>query len=336
MKKRLTATLLSLCLLLTLLPALVFAAGAADSGIPSAQSMVTQQNNAGGYSMATPSDAQPEECTCKTLCTEDNTNRDCPVCGAEGADLNDCKGLKAQPATPSNALPVTALAAAPEDQVIYVGNENVTNGGYWTTGSNGNVTAYTGEGTPTDNYIHYDAENNTLTLHSATIKESVSTSTGTLIHGVAIGVLNRSGNAELTITLEDTNTIAEVSMGICVLAHSSSTGDASLTITGDGSLEARGFQHGILVQSNSGNAVLTIQNADVTAENSSYSGDGVTVQAGSSSSASLSVDGGSLTATGIGTNGVGIRFSFGGDTVSGTASLSVSNSALVDAREGGI
>ena len=41
---------------------------------------------------ATPSDAQPEECICETLCTEDNINEDCPVCGAEGADLNDCKG----------------------------------------------------------------------------------------------------------------------------------------------------------------------------------------------------------------------------------------------------
>ena len=42
---------------------------------------------------ATPSDAQPEECTCETLCTGDNINSDCPVCSAEGADLADCKGV---------------------------------------------------------------------------------------------------------------------------------------------------------------------------------------------------------------------------------------------------
>ena len=96
-------------------------------------------------------------------------------------------------------LPVTALAAAPESQVIYVGNENVTNGGYWTTDSDGNVTAYTAGGTPTDNYIHYSADTNTLTLHNATIKESVSTDTRTFIAGAAIGVHNQNGAAELTI-----------------------------------------------------------------------------------------------------------------------------------------
>ena len=71
-------------------------------------------------------------------------------------------------------LPVTALAAAaPSRQVIYVGNTNVTSGGYWMTDSDGDVTAYTGEGTPADKFIHYDAGNNVLTLHNATIKESL-------------------------------------------------------------------------------------------------------------------------------------------------------------------
>ena len=37
---------------------------------------------------ATPSDAQPEECTCETLCTEEEVNADCPVCSAEGAQLD--------------------------------------------------------------------------------------------------------------------------------------------------------------------------------------------------------------------------------------------------------
>ena len=54
-------------------------------------------------------------------------------------------------------LPATALAATPNGQVIYVGNVNVTSGGYWTTGNDGTVTAFTGEGTPADNFIHYDA-----------------------------------------------------------------------------------------------------------------------------------------------------------------------------------
>ena len=219
---------------------------------------------------------------------------------------------------------VSALAAAPSGQEIYVGNENVKSGDYWTTDDSGNVTAYSGTDTPTDNYIHYDADNNILTLHNATIKESVSEGTSTLIPGAAIGVLNQSDNAELTITLEGTNTIAEVSKGIYVLAPS--TDGATLTITGDGSLDASASQYGIAVQSNSSDAALSIENAEVTAT-SSYS-DGVRVQSEDSSNASLTVDGGNLTASG----NTGINFLFGtSDSGSGTPSLTVSDNAIVRA-----
>ena len=238
---------------------------------------------------------------------------------------------------PLGAQPV--LAAAPDRQVIYVGGVEISSTGYWTTDRNGTVTQYTGPDMPADNYVHYDADTNTLTLHNATIKESVSTAISTYVAGAAIGVLNQSGVAELSIRLEGTNTIAEVSTGIYVLASSESTGDASLTITGDGSLNASGSSSGILVQSNSGDATLTIQNADVTAENSSSSGVGVTVRAGSSSSASLSVNGGSLTATGSGNYGAGIKLQFGSrDSGSGTPRLTVSNNAIVRAsgNAGGI
>ena len=228
-------------------------------------------------------------------------------------------------------LPVTALAAAPDRQVIYVGNENVTSGGYWTTDSAGTVTAFTGEDTPTDNYIHYDVANNTLTLHNATIKESVSTNTSTFIAGAAIGVLNQNGDAELTITLEGTNTIAEVGKGIYVLANS--TGGATLTITGDGSLDASARQTGIWVQSNNGDAALFIQNAKVEATGTNTAGYGVNVQSSNSSTAALTVDGGSLTASGS----PGILYdSSGSGTVPNTTTLTISKSAIVDAREGGI
>ena len=277
------------------------------------------------------SQEQQAECTCTALCTGDSVNADCPVCGAEDADLNKCKGFEAQPATLSNALPVTALAAAPGGQVIYVGNENVTSGGYWTTDSDGSVTQYTEGGTPSDNYIHYSADTNTLTLHNATIKESVSTDTSTFIAGAAIGVHNQNGAAELTITLEGTNTIAEVGKGINVLA--SSTGEATLTITGDGSLDASASQTGIWVQSNSGNATLTIRNAKVEATGTSTAGYGVNVQSSNSSTAALTVDGGSLTASGS----PGILYdSIGSGTVPNTTALTISNSAIVDARDGGI
>ena len=228
-------------------------------------------------------------------------------------------------------LPATALAAAPDYQVIYVGGVKISSTGYWTTDSDGNVTAYTSGDTPTDNYIHYDVANNTLTLHNATIKEEVPLNTSTYVAGAAIGVHNQNGAAELTITLEGTNTIAEVGKGIYVLA--SSTGEATLTITSEsgGSLDASGSSNpGIWVQSNNGDAALFIQNAKVEATGTSY---GVNVQSRESSTASLTVDGGSLTASGS----PGILYdSSGSGTVPKTTALTISTSAIVDARGGGI
>lgn len=241
-------------------------------------------------------------------------------------------------------LPATALAAAPEHQVIYVGDEEISSTGYLTTSEDGQTITSVGDSQPSSGgYIHYDAETNTLTLHNATIKKQLDYSEniegGTYIFGSAIGVFNQNGAAELTITLEGTNTIAEVGKGIYVLASSTSTGGATLTITGGGSLDASASQTGIWVQSNNGDATLTIRDADVEAEVTGSNGDGVLVQAGQSSNASLSVNGGSLTATGSGTDGAGIRFLFGSsDSSSRTPSLTVSGNAMVKASggEGGI
>lgn len=235
---------------------------------------------------------------------------------------------------------ITELAAAaPDRQVIYVGNENVTSGGYWTTDSNGSVTAYTEDGTtPSNNYIHYNKETNTLTLHNATIKESLdytdSNGDSSLIHSSAIGVLNQQGNAELTIQLEGSNTIAEVSQGIYVLAHSQSTGSSSLTITGNGSLDTSGSQFCIRVQSNSSDAALSIENAKVNATVvDGYGGNGVFVQSSENSSVSLTVNSGSLTATGSGEIYAGIKLQFGsGGSGSGTPTVTVSNNAIVRAN----
>ena len=236
--------------------------------------------------------------------------------------------------------PSTALAAAPNGQVIYVGNENVTNGGYWTTSEDGQTITSVGDSQPSSGgYIHYDADNNTLTLHNATIKKGLdydeNTPGGTYIFGAAIGVFNQNGAAELTITLEGTNTIAEVGKGIGVLADS--TGGATLTITGDGSLDASGSQCGIMVQSNSGDAELNIENAKVTATIvDSYIGDGVIVQSEKNSSASLTVDGGSLTAAGRYANDAGILLQFGSGTGSdtGTPTVTVGNNAIIRANGG--
>ena len=229
-----------------------------------------------------------------------------------------------------------ALAAAPSGQTIYVGGENVTSGGYWTTSEDGQTITSVGDSQPSSGgYIHYDAENNVLTLNNATIKEALKygdNPPNSLIFAAAIGVLNQSDAAELTITLEGTNTIAEVGKGIYVLA--SSTGGATLTITGGGSLTASGSVNaGILVQSNGGNAALSIENAEVTATSSSS--DGVLVQGENGSDVSLTVDGGSLTVTGSGTTFAGIQLQIGSsDNGSGTPSLKVSNNAIVRANGG--
>lgn len=221
---------------------------------------------------------------------------------------------------------ITALAA--DGDTVYVGGVALTGSTgspvYATTDTNGNVSS---GGNESSYNIKWDGS--TLTLHNATIKESVSTDTSTLIAGAAIGVLNQSGDANLTITLEGDNTIAEVGMGIYVLA--SSTGGATLTITGGGSLNASGsVNSGICVQSNTGNGTLAITGAKVTAS-SSKGANGVQIRCGVSSNASLTVNGGSLTATATGSNS-GINFLFGGGVSgSGTPSLNVSNSAIVKA-----
>lgn len=232
-------------------------------------------------------------------------------------------------------LPATALAAAPIGQVLYVGGVQISSTGYWTTDSDGNVTASTAGDTPTDNYIHYDAENNVLTLHNATIKKGLdyneSIQGGTYINGSAIGVFNQNGDAELTITLEGTNTIAEVGKGIFVLASSASTGSSNLTIQGDGSLNASASQTGIWVQSNSNNAALCVENAEVTASSDVAFKNGVLVQAKDGSDVSLTVNGGSLTAS-VNAN---IWFQFGsGASGSGTPTVTVSNNAIVRANGG--
>ena len=229
------------------------------------------------------------------------------------------------------AFPATALAAAPSGQAIYIGGENVASGGYWTTDSEGNVTAYSGTDTPTDNYIHYNTATNTLTLHNATIKEEVPLNTSTYVAGAAIGVHNQNGAAELTITLEGTNTIEDVSAAIHVFA--SSTGAANLTITGNGSLSASSRSNpGIRVQSNTGNGTLAITGAKVTASSSS-NGNGVQIRVGNGSNASLTVNGGSLTATGSGVSRGGIEFQFGSSESSyGTPTVTVSGNAIVRAN----
>ena len=227
-------------------------------------------------------------------------------------------------------LPATALAAENVPATLIVGGTDVKSGGYWTTDDDGKLTS----GSESSWNVHYDASANTLNLNGATIAGANSEST--LYNTVGIYASSSSGDVSLTISLQGENTITSGGMGIYVLASSESTVSSSLTITGDGSLNANGSQDGIRVVSNGGNATLEINSGEVKAEGGTYTGcSGVLVQAKNSSNVSLTVDGGNLTASG----NTGISFQFDtSESGSGTPSLTVSNNAIVRAsgNAGGI
>ena len=246
-------------------------------------------------------------------------------------------------------LPVTALAAEGAPGSLYVAGQQITDEGYYTQ-SGGNWTKSVDASTPPSApYFHYTKGNDntpaTLTLSGATIQGG--TSTGSVPYGAGIYAQCNSGESvSLTIELIGNNTITGY-YGIYVnaeISENSNGTDASLTITGENnvSLEVSGSFYGIFVKSGTGNASVTIENASVDAKttqtNSGYAG--VCVQSGASSkdspNLSLAVNGGSLTTSGS-ASGDGIQFVVGAHVATrATTSLTVTDNAIVDARNGGI
>ena len=246
-------------------------------------------------------------------------------------------------------LPATALAAEGAPGSLYVAGQQITDEGYYTQ-SGGNWTKSGDASTPPSApYFHYTKGNDntpaTLTLSGATIQGG--TSTGTVPYGAGIYAQCSNGQSvTLTIKLIGENTITGY-YGIYVNAEISENRngtDASLTITGENnvSLEVSGSFYGIFVKSGTGNASVTIENASVDAKttqtNSGYAG--VCVQSGASSkdspNLSLAVNGGSLTTSGS-ASGDGIQFVVGAHVATrATTSLTVTDNAIVDARNGGI
>ena len=244
-------------------------------------------------------------------------------------------------------LPVTALAVEGAPNSLYVGDQQVINGNnttFWTTDkSTGGLTKHEGND---DNWnVKYDPSTATLTLKGAKISGGNATTSPPYGAGI-YAPCSSNQSVALTIELIGTNTIKGF-YGIYVDAQQGGTvgTNASLLIQNsgdDGSLEVSGSFYGIFVKSGTGNASLTINDASVVAKttqtNSGYAG--VCVQSSANATGSpnisLSVDGGSLTASG-GTSGDGIQFVVGSHGVtSATTSLSVTNNAIVDTRNGGI
>lgn len=240
-------------------------------------------------------------------------------------------------------LPVTALAAAEgEPDNLYVGDQNVRSGEdttYWTTDESGGLTRVYDDN---DWNVKYDPNTATLTLRGATINGAYDATS--LPYGAGIYAQGRRNQAvALTIELIGTNTITG-HYGIFVDAQPGGRvgTNASLSITGDGSLTVTGTtSYGLCVISGTGNASLTIEDASVVASSSSsYGYVGVYVMssnyATNSPNISLSVDGGSLTASASEGND-GIQFYVGSSkATNATTSLTVTDNAIVDARTGGI
>ncbi|WP_273477385.1 Ig-like domain-containing protein [Faecalicoccus acidiformans] len=204
---------------------------------------------------------------------------------------------------------------------LWIGNTRITGSGYWTTDDSGNLTA-----SDAGNYnVAFDADTNTLTLNNATIAAQFDQAYNNSKAGIY--AYSRSGAVSLTIQVTGNNVVSG-SIGIYALSNG---GEVSVRISGDGSLTASGSYNGISIVSEFSNAALAIEGTAVKASGS-YS-EGVWVQAGESSTGSLSVDGGSLTASG----NTGIEFLFStGMSGSGTPSLTVAGNAVVDAKSGGI
>lgn len=221
-------------------------------------------------------------------------------------------------------LPVTALATGGDaPATLYVGETQITGSGYWTTDTNGKLSA----GDASNYNVHYDG-NGTLTLNNATIQGRDNVSEQDPQDYGIYASSTTSQSASLTINLIGTNTVKGVG-GIYI----TSDGNSSLVIQSDsdaskGSLEVSGSgTTGIYIvasRNSSGNPSLTINNASVEAstEKAGYYGVSIMSYTTSSPTLSLTVNGGSLTAHD------GIRYVSVAGTNSST-SLTVGDSALI-------
>lgn len=268
---------------------------------------------------ATPSDAQPEECTCETLCTDEEINADCPVCSAEGAELDKvCVGA---------ALLLTAPTLRTGEIKLFIGGQLITENGCY---ENRNGTWTKVDGTePANGQFYYNAATFTLTLNQAEIThdQTVNVAEGYTYDGSVIA-FSQTADVSLKIVVSQGTSTITGNGGIRV---DSKTGNASLSIKGPGSLdvEPKGSNSGITLCS-SKNTNLDIVGADVTASSPAQNGVYLISSTDASSTSTITVNNGSLTTGGNGN--VGIYYYWSGTSNAGTSSLTVSGNAVVDTR----
>lgn len=302
MKKRFFALLTAVCIALT-------------TGLTTG---LTALADGGENSDMTIGMSAQEQCSCTTLCTEGNINPDCPVCGAEGADLTACKGAP---------LMMRAAPLAAEEIKLFIGGQQITESGCY---ENQNGTWTKVDGTePANGQFYYDAATFTLTLNKAEItnNQTVNVAEGYTYDGSVIAFSQTADVSLKIVVSQGTSTIT----GTGGIRVESTTGNASLSIKGPGSLdvEPKGSNSGITLCS-SKNMNLDIDGADVTASSPAQYGVYLISSTDASSTSTITVNNGSLTTGGNGY--VGIYYYWSDTNNAGTSSLTVSGNAVVDTR----
>lgn len=223
-------------------------------------------------------------------------------------------------------LPVTALAAGEIE--LYVGGQKITESGCY---ENQNGTWTKVDGTePANGQFSYDAATATLTLNQAKIVnyQDVTVGGGFTYPGSVIA-FSQSADVSLTIVVSQGMSNITGTGGIRVV---SKAGDASLSISGPGSLEVKNVSNDSgIVLIGSKNVNLGINSADVTISNVQYYG--VQLAAGDACKSTATINDGNLT---VSDSVVGIYFMR--LYTSGPSSLTVSGNAMVDTegKTGGI
>ena len=223
-------------------------------------------------------------------------------------------------------LPATALAA--DGIELYVGGQQIKESGCY---ENQNGTWKKVDGTePANGQFSYDADTFTLTLNQAMIVnyQDVTVGGGFTYPGSVIA-FSQSADVSLTIEVSQGTSNITGTGGIRVV---SKAGDASLSISGPGSLEVKNVSNDSgIVLIGSKNVNLGINSADVTISNVQYYG--VQLAAGDECKSTATINDGNLT---VSDSVVGIYFMR--LYTSGPSSLTVSGNAMVDTegRTGGI
>ena len=215
-------------------------------------------------------------------------------------------------------LPATALAA--DGIELYVGGQQITESGCY---ENKSGTWTKVDGTePASGQFYYDAATATLTLNEAKIVNYQDVTVGgDFTYPGSVIAFSQSADVSLTIVVSQGTSNITGTGGIRVV---SKAGDASLSISGPGSLEVKNVSNDSgIVLIGSKNVNLGINSADVTISDVQYYG--VNLAAGDECKSTATINDGNLTASG---STVGIYFMRLYND--GPSSLTVSGNAMVD------